>query len=429
MKTVVLLFRREVDVANTDISPPSVKDVSASPDVESETKGDDNLDEVNVDEFSETEDKVETSKPVAEPGNEAHRDANLKGDGESQVSQSDVDVESCLTSKDEQDETIVDVNDSCHDTSAQLSTSGLSDNELDVVSVPVAQLTSEPPLTLEEVPCTTPVHQPILSPVSVAMASEHNYFSTHETPPRRRKDHRVSASLSKQLPIASDDANSLPCNLPVLVPSLHPDVEIDHNYCQRFHTADESQLPMDDSLPFSEVAEPSVVIPYLTTEPVDDAEPVKEEPKHPKSRAAKPRSHKLPLLADIANVSGSRELAGLFSYVPPRPRPQFPPRDYQQEMRTAYDFLIGGIDQEDVQFLKRRYEELLQDDSMQTYWLNDTHWVDHPTTFAVDALAGPPPGKKRKMHHEGCVSKHLTGQFYRLFAFSAVRWLVVCCAS
>lgn len=423
MKIVVLSFRREDEVENADISPPSVKDTS--PDVESEVKADDTLDDVNVvDKFSEPEEKVELSKPFIEPGNEVNRDADVKDESESPVSHSEVGVESHVTSKDKDDEMIVDVDDSCRDALAQLSTN-LSDGELDVVSVPEkVQPASEEPLpTLEEVPCTVPpVHQPILSPV---VATEHNYFSTHETPPHRRgrKDHRTSLS-SNQLPVANVDADLLPCNLPVLIPSLHPDVAIDHNYCQRFHAADESQLPMD-SLPFSEVAKPSVVIPFYTGEPADSIGPAKDEPKHPKSRVARPRSHnKLPLLADIANVSGSRELAGLFPYIPPRPRPQFVPRDYQQEVRTAYDFLIGGIDQEDVEFLKRGYEELLQDDSIQTYWLNDTHWVDHPTTFAADSLAGPPPLKKRKLHHEGCVSKHLTGQFILVSRLQVVGYLL-----
>ena len=42
-----------------------------------------------------------------------------------------------------------------------------------------------------------------------------------------------------------------------------------------------------------------------------------------------------------------------------------------------------------MEYLRRSYEALLADDS-QGYWLNDTHWVDHPPTDI------PSPAKRRK---------------------------------
>lgn len=61
----------------------------------------------------------------------------------------------------------------------------------------------------------------------------------------------------------------------------------------------------------------------------------------------------------------------------------------------------AGIDQEDIELLKRSYESMLADDS-QSYWLNDTHWVDHPP---IDVPL--PPKKKRRfddlpLHKTGC---------------------------
>lgn len=64
-------------------------------------------------------------------------------------------------------------------------------------------------------------------------------------------------------------------------------------------------------------------------------------------------------------------------------------RDLMSEMAVLYEFLTRGIDMEDVEYLRRSYEALLADDS-QGYWLNDTHWVDHPPTDV------PSPAKKRK---------------------------------
>lgn len=63
--------------------------------------------------------------------------------------------------------------------------------------------------------------------------------------------------------------------------------------------------------------------------------------------------------------------------------------------------VFAGIDQEDIELLKRSYESMLADDS-QSYWLNDTHWVDHPP---IDVPL--PPRKKRRLddlplHKTGC---------------------------
>lgn len=72
----------------------------------------------------------------------------------------------------------------------------------------------------------------------------------------------------------------------------------------------------------------------------------------------------------------------------------FKPRDIMAEMQVMYEFLTRGIDREDVQYLKRAYESLLAEDA-QGYWLNDTHWVDHPPTDVCYS----PPRKKSKRHN------------------------------
>ncbi|XP_064082523.1 histone-lysine N-methyltransferase SETD1-like isoform X2 [Macrobrachium nipponense] len=79
----------------------------------------------------------------------------------------------------------------------------------------------------------------------------------------------------------------------------------------------------------------------------------------------------------------------------------FRPRNQIEEYNVLYSFLIKGIDLEDIELLKRSYESMLADDT-QSYWLNDTHWVDHPPT---DIPA--PPKKKRRIddppiHKSGC---------------------------
>ncbi|XP_024939725.1 histone-lysine N-methyltransferase SETD1 [Cephus cinctus] len=74
-------------------------------------------------------------------------------------------------------------------------------------------------------------------------------------------------------------------------------------------------------------------------------------------------------------------------------------RDLMSEMGILYEFLTRGIDAEDVEYLRRSYEALLADDT-QGYWLNDTHWVDHPATDI------PSPAKRRKRDE---LRLHVTG--------------------
>ena len=85
------------------------------------------------------------------------------------------------------------------------------------------------------------------------------------------------------------------------------------------------------------------------------------------------------------------------------------------QFQVKYDFLIRGIDGEDISFLKRSYEELLQsvsensrvvNDERLSYWLNGTHWVNHSHTLIPD----PQPPKKRRKHvQDDLPSPHKTG--------------------
>ncbi|XP_064461143.1 histone-lysine N-methyltransferase SETD1-like isoform X2 [Ornithodoros turicata] len=80
--------------------------------------------------------------------------------------------------------------------------------------------------------------------------------------------------------------------------------------------------------------------------------------------------------------------------------PVFMKRNVVEEMNILYEFLKTGVDAEDVQYLKRSYDAMLQDE-IQGYWLNDTHWVDHSPSNI------PNPSKKKKkeelrVHATGC---------------------------
>ena len=67
----------------------------------------------------------------------------------------------------------------------------------------------------------------------------------------------------------------------------------------------------------------------------------------------------------------------------------FTKREVMAEMALLYEFLTRGLSAEDIDYLHRCYESLLGDDQ-NSYWLNDTHWVDHAATDR--------PEKRRRVH-------------------------------
>lgn len=218
---------------------------------------------------------------------------------------------------------------------------------------------------------------------------EHNYFAQPQSTKRSRQDSlrdSTRISLSESALVDNTQTEQLERGSAF----LHS-VELDHCYC-RLHSAENE---LDQEL---ERQTPTVASPVKTT---DD-----------KSQKAS-RSHKMKRgggLSDVTNVSISRELSSILTPVVPPPRPRFERRDYGAELVTLFKFLITGADAEDISFLRRRYEELLQLDSAETDWLNEIHWVDHPVTCLDDPSLAPPPRKRRKHGpSEDDVSQHKTG--------------------
>ncbi len=71
-------------------------------------------------------------------------------------------------------------------------------------------------------------------------------------------------------------------------------------------------------------------------------------------------------------------------------------RDGKQQFEVVYRFLTRGLDLEDIGYLKRSYEMMLdeevkKEEGKQLSWLNDTTWVDHTVTDLPD-----PPKKKAR---------------------------------
>lgn len=79
-------------------------------------------------------------------------------------------------------------------------------------------------------------------------------------------------------------------------------------------------------------------------------------------------------------------------------------REYNDKFQIIYKFLTNGVDAEDIMYLKKSYEMMLNEGLSQPNlaWINDTHWVDHPITNIPD-----PPAKKRRL--EDTSRPHRTG--------------------
>ena len=194
-----------------------------------------------------------------------------------------------------------------------------------------------------------------------AMTAEHNYF----TP--------LSRVEAKEV-----DTDSASEGEPHLVPCLPDALRSEHGYCRPF-------FPLEDS-------------PAAAPPPPADTPKAAVTPPVTKTRKRPTKRRKL---IDVTNL---QEVSPPPPPPPPPPKRQFKARRLQDEMHIAYSFLLTGIDDEDVGFVKRRYAELLQlEESTQTYWLNDTHWVEHTPTADIR-----PQSKRRK--HDEPQAKHSSGE-------------------
>ncbi|CAH2052091.1 unnamed protein product, partial [Iphiclides podalirius] len=162
-------------------------------------------------------------------------------------------------------------------------------------------------------------------------------------------------------------------------------VALDHSYCR--------PPPADDAPPerrasnhlhhdhgYTWMAEPEI------GSQLEELKP-KKETKRPYKR-----KHETKKLAEIQNKL-HETLSDAEAASPVHGHVTFPARDMMAEMQVMYEFLTRGIDREDVRLLRRAYEALLAEDA-HGYWLNDTHWVEHPPTD----LTYSPPRKRSKRH-------------------------------
>lgn len=53
-------------------------------------------------------------------------------------------------------------------------------------------------------------------------------------------------------------------------------------------------------------------------------------------------------------------------------------RNMVKEAAVQYEFFTKGIDVEDINYLKQSYQSMLTNDTVHYFWLNETHWANHP---------------------------------------------------
>lgn len=204
----------------------------------------------------------------------------------------------------------------------------------------------------------------------VPAIAEHDYFSF---PPVRKEE---TTADSDQTESADEDSETL------------SEVLVDHNY----------------SLPPIVMDQVKIGEAVLKKESIISPKPAKEAKKKPR-----PKKSKVNTLVDITNRPEdkiSRELASLLT--PVKPVPKFKCRTFQEERQIFFDIYDRGISEEDVKYLKRSYDELIQSDDPSLYWLNDILWVDHTHTDIPDSL--PTPVKKRKKTEDLIPKLHKTGK-------------------
>ncbi|KAI2795899.1 Histone-lysine N-methyltransferase setd1b [Blomia tropicalis] len=96
----------------------------------------------------------------------------------------------------------------------------------------------------------------------------------------------------------------------------------------------------------------------------------------------------------------------------------FPQRSTNEEKKILYEFLHNGLDAEDISFLKRSYETMLNDETHLS-WINDVHWVDHPPTLVPQSRKRRRQDNSTRVHKTGCAR---TEGYYKLESTEKIKY-------
>ncbi|XP_044763789.1 histone-lysine N-methyltransferase SETD1 [Coccinella septempunctata] len=257
-----------------------------------------------------------------------------------------------------------------------------------------------------EPPTVAPAEAPVSSKVP-----DKDLSSDEETVPERRdglSKKELNGALARVRKLSESDGEA----------SSHSQVAMEHSYCMP-QKGDETTKEEGAENAGNVVHDHG----YWTNQEVKENEAPKTEvtnvettPDKPKRSRKRKQHAKLQELQNTVdnkddNQNGYYQSSQIVHSV------KHKDRDLVAQMAILYEFLTKGIDHEDIQYMKKSYEALLADDAM-SYWLNDTHWVDHCIT---DLYSNPRRKKKDdvKVHDSGCAR---TEGYYKISPQEKVKY-------
>lgn len=202
--------------------------------------------------------------------------------------------------------------------------------------------------------------------------------------------------------VALEHCYSLP---PSASPSLsssphdHQDIHMDHDYCGK-----------SDATPLQSIQPAQLEDQHkketITSRPVGRP---RKDPNAPKAQYTKKdknnaiEKHKSPK-EKLVKIDYKQHQSMVENFVPVA---RYNKRTSAEEYEILCRFITQGMDQEDVDYMRRAYSYLIQNDIPGTEILHQVHWVDH---CATDRSFTPSPPKKRKRDNDlPEIKQHMTG--------------------
>lgn len=231
-------------------------------------------------------------------------------------------------------------------------------------------------------------------------------------PSSKEREQMYSLKLS---PFSSSDGGSSQASLvalehcyslpPSASPSLssspqdHQDIHLDHDYCGK---SDGAATPLQPIQPnqVDEHQKKETGVRPVGRPRKDPNAPKAQYTKKDKSGAAVEK-HKPPKVEKVKKIDYKEHKSMVDNFVP---QARYNKRSMEEEFQILCRFFTQGIDQEDVDYIKRAYTYLIQNDTPGTELLHQVHWVDHCATDRFE----PPPSKKRR-RDDPEVKQHATG--------------------
>lgn len=203
--------------------------------------------------------------------------------------------------------------------------------------------------------------------------------------------------------VALEHCYSLP---PSASPSLssssphdHQDIHMDHDYCGK-----------SDVTPLQSI-QPGQLDEQVKKEQ-SGARPVgrpRKDPNAPKAQYTKkdknaPIEKHKPAKEKIKTIDLKQHQSMVENFVPVA---RFNKRSVPEEYEILYRFVTKGIDQEDIDYMRKAHSDLIKSDMPGLDILHQVHWVDH---CATDRSFDPsPPKKRRKDNNLPEMKVHETG--------------------